>query len=83
MSNQVLTQDELQQIQQIRKQTLEIASALGDLSYQEVLIGLEKERIVETTKTLREGERALLDDFSKKYGEGMINLETGEIQPRL
>lgn len=80
MSNPVLAQEELQQIQQVRRQMVETASALGEIGYQEVLINLEKQRLTEVVRGLREAERKLLDEFGKKYGDGIINLETGEIQ---
>jgi len=80
--NKTLTQEELQQIQDIRKQALEVASALGELGYQQVLIDLDKAGLTEAVKDLKQKERALLDEFNKKYGDGVINLETGEIQPR-
>ena len=80
MSNPMMTQEELQQIQEVRKQMLQVASALGELSYQETILNLEKEKFVENVKSLREKERNLLSEFGKKYGDGVINLETGEIQ---
>lgn len=76
----MMTQEELQQIQEVRKQMLQVASALGELSYQETILNLEKEKFVENVKSLREKERNLLSEFGKKYGDGVINLETGEIQ---
>jgi hypothetical protein len=80
--NKTLTQEELQQVQDIRKQALELASALGELGYQQVLIDLDKANLTEAVKDLKQKERTLLDEFNKKYGDGVINLETGEIQPR-
>lgn len=80
MSNPVITQEELQQIQQVRRQVVEVASALGEISYQEVLINLEKQKLTEVVKNLREAERKLLEEFGKKYGDGIVNLETGEIE---
>ncbi len=82
MPNSVLSQEELQQVKEIRKQTLELVSALGELSYQEVLVSIEKNRLTEAVKNVREAERSLLDEFGKKYGDGIIDLETGEIQSR-
>lgn len=80
MTNPKLSQEELQQIQEVRKQMVQIASALGEISYQETILSLEKEKLVEGVKASREKERSLLDEFGKKYGDGVINLETGEIQ---
>lgn len=80
--NNKLTQEELQQIQDLRKQALEFASALGELGYQEVLISLDKAKLTNSVKELKEKERVLFDEFGKKYGNGVIDLETGDIQPR-
>lgn len=80
MSNPVMTQEELQQILEVRKQMVELASALGEVAFQETVIGIEKEKITESVKAVREKERVLLSEFGKKYGDGVINLETGEIQ---
>ena len=82
MSNSVLPQEELQQIKEVRKQMLELASMLGELSYQEVILSIEKSKLTEAVKNVREKERLLLDEFGKKYGDGVIDLETGEIQSR-
>jgi hypothetical protein len=82
MSNLVLPQEELQQIKEVRKQMLELASVLGELSYQEVILSIEKAKLTEAVKNVREKERSLLDEFGKKYGDGVIDLETGEIQSK-
>jgi hypothetical protein len=82
MPNSVLSQEELQQIKEVRKQMLELASALGELSYQEVIVSIEKSKFTEAVKNVREKERSLLDEFGKKYGDGIIDLETGEIQSK-
>ena len=82
MSNPTLSAEELQQVQEMRKQLLEIISALGELSYQETVISLEKQKLTELVKNIREKERVILEEFGKKYGDGVINLETGEIQAK-
>jgi hypothetical protein len=82
MSNSVLSQEELQQIKEVRKQMLELASVLGELGYQEVILSIEKSKFTEAVKNVREKERSLLDEFGKKYGDGIVDLETGEIQSK-
>ena len=82
MSNPTLSQEELQQIQQVRKQMVEIATTLGEIAFQEAVISIEKQKLTEAVKNAREKERLLLDEFGKKYGDGIINLETGEIESR-
>jgi hypothetical protein len=73
-----ITKNELQRISLIKKESLEIASVLGELNYQKTLIDLQldgqKQRIVE----LRKDEEKLFSDLKENYGNISINLETGE-----
>ena len=82
MSKQLLTQEELQELKGIKDEVLSIASALGELEYQSTLIELEREKLVEQVRDVREREQQLLKGFGQRYGDGIINLETGEIDPR-
>lgn len=82
MSNQLLTQEELQQIKGIKDEILSIASALGELEYQNTVIALEKQKLVDQVQSVKERESVILKSFGQKYGDGIINLETGEIDPR-
>jgi hypothetical protein len=73
-----ITENELQRISLIKKESLEIASILGELNYQKTLIDLQldgqKQRIVQ----LRKDEEKLFADLKENYGNISINLETGE-----
>lgn len=75
-----LTDTELQKIQLIKKDALEVASTLGELSYQkltiELLIDEEKKKI----KTIKVDEEKVLSELKDKYGSVSINIETGEFQ---
>ena len=75
-----LTDTELQRIQLIKKDALEVASTLGELSYQkltiELLIDEEKKKI----KTIKVDEEKVLSELKDKYGSVSINIETGEFQ---
>lgn len=80
--SKTLTQEELQQVQKIKQEALELASALGELGYQQVLIDLDKANLTEAVKQLKQEERSIMNSFLEKYGDGVVNLETGEVQPR-
>ena len=73
-----ITENELQRISFIKKESLDIASVLGELNYQKTLIDLQidsqKQRIVE----LRKDEEKLFSDLKENYGNISINLESGE-----
>lgn len=79
--SQQLTPEELQQFQDLRNGIYETISILGDLNYRKTLLDLELDGLKETIKQNALKERDLLKEFGKKYGDGSINPETGEITP--
>ena len=79
--SQSVTPEELKELQDVRKAVYETISILGDLNYRKTLINLELESIKDIVKENATKERDLLSTFGKKYGDGSINPETGEIKP--
>ena len=77
--SQQLTPEELKQFQDLRSTIYETISILGDLNYRKTLLDLELENLKETIKKNATTERELLKEFGRKYGDGSINAETGEI----
>ena len=73
-----ITDTELQRIELLKKDALEVASALGELSYQklsiELLIDDQKKKI----KQIKDQEESLLQELKDKYGNVSINIETGD-----
>lgn len=82
MSKQLLTQEELQELKTIKEEVLAAASALGEIEYQNTILQIEREKVVEKVKDIKDREQTLLRSFGQKYGDGVINLETGEIDSR-
>jgi hypothetical protein len=82
MSDKVtLTPEELQQFQTVRQSVLETVSILGDLSYRKTLLELELDGLKQAIAQNALKEKALLKEFGQKYGDGSINVQTGEITP--
>ncbi len=79
--SQTLTPEELQQFQDLRNGIYETISILGDLNYRKTLLDLELDGLKDTIKQNALKERDLLKEFGKKYGDGSINSQTGEITP--
>jgi hypothetical protein len=75
-----LTDLELQSVQQLKKDTLEIASTLGELSYQKMNIDLLIEDEKQKVKDVKAREASILNELKEKYGNVSINIETGEFQ---
>jgi predicted nuclease with TOPRIM domain len=67
-----LATEEIDEIKQIKSDYSELAMALGELE-------IEKSRLLEVRKVLQDREAELAKQLQDKYGQGSINLETGEI----
>lgn len=74
-----LTEDELASIKNIKQEYSDLAIALGELELQISSFNREKNRLLDSHKQLLEKESELAQKLQEKYGQGSINLETGEI----
>jgi len=74
-----LTPEELQQIDLIRTDALEVASLLGELEYQKMVIELDQEELRAKIKRIKIKEKEIFEEIKEKYGNVSINIETGEI----
>ena len=82
MSEKVtLTPEELKEFQGLREEIFESISVLGDLTYKKTLLEFEIENLNGVIKQNALKEKTLLTNFGTKYGNGSINVETGEITP--
>ena len=82
MSEEVkkLTTEELNSVKSIRQEYSSLSIALGDLELQASNIAREKARLLDAHKQLIEKESELAKQLQEKYGQGTIDLETGEIK---
>ena len=74
-----LTAEELQQIKEFKQEYNNLVTSLGELELQKANIADEQARLLESRKVIFEKESALAKQLQEKYGQGSINLETGEI----
>lgn len=86
--NKQLTAEEVQQIKELQSQYNQFVFELGSIEVQLqnistafTAIETEKENTLESIKKLGEREKELISVLKEKYGEGNINIETGEITP--
>ena len=73
-----ITDTELQRIELLKKDALEVASALGELCYQKLSIELLIEEQKKRIKQIKDQEESLLQELKDKYGNVSINIETGD-----
>ena len=79
METKVLTQEELTQLRDLQNQQNNVLAGLGSLEYRITLLesnkAILKSQIVELEKTSAD----LGVKLTEKYGNGNLDLETGEI----
>ena len=63
-----ITDTELQLVQLIKRDALEVASTLGELSYQRMTIDLLIDEEKKKVKDIKEREAKILDELKEKYG---------------
>ena len=68
-----LTSEELQTVKDIKQEYTNLAFALGELEIQKVML-------LDTQRDLIAKEKQLAKQLQEKYGEGTIDLETGEVK---
>ena len=81
MEKKVLSQEELQTLKdfQTREETLIVA--FGQIAYQQQTLDEQHDKAIDE-KTKFDKERAeFASNLTSKYGNGTINIDTGEITP--
>jgi len=81
MENKFLTQEEIQSLQDLRNRQSSLINSLGQIEYQIAVLDLEKSNLKSLIKNLELDNENLGKVLTEKYGNGNINLETGEIIP--
>lgn len=81
MENQKLTQEELQKIAELQEKNRAAVMELGEIAM--ITLNLEKrqEGAEKFIEELRAEEQTFGKELSEKYGNGTINLESGEFVP--
>lgn len=74
-----LSEEEVQQIKEIKQEYTNLALSLGELELQKSNIDKEKVRLLNYQEQLNAKETELAQKLTEKYGNGTINIETGEI----
>jgi hypothetical protein len=78
MTTQVLTQEELTQVQSLQSKRDQLTIDFGYIEFQIQELELKKESLIEALVQLKNQEIQFGKAISEKYGEGSINLTKGE-----
>jgi hypothetical protein len=79
METKVLTQEELQSLRNLRDQQNDILTGLGSLEYRITLLESNKAILKSQIAELEKTSADLGAQLTEKYGNGNLDLETGEI----
>lgn len=78
---QKLTQEELEKIQLIQEKNRAIVMELGEISLITLNLQKRQENAEKFLADLREEENTFGKELSDKYGDGSVDLKTGEFVP--
>ena len=78
MTTQVLTQEELIQVQSLRSTRDQLTIDFGYIEFQIQELELKKESLIDALVQLKNQEIQIGKEISEKYGEGSINITKGE-----
>jgi hypothetical protein len=76
-----LSEQELKDFQAFRQESNRLAAILGEIHYQKTLIDLELENLTAAIKANVAAQQAQLKQLGEVYGDGTIDIQTGEITP--
>ncbi len=84
MSEVKFTEDEIKKLKELQKNYIDVQRALGQLSVTELRLNSQLNAIDESKEKLsksfydnQNSERDFIDEITKKYGNGTLDLETG------
>jgi hypothetical protein len=77
-----ITDQEFQELQDIRNEAVEIATILGELTYQDISNKLQIEEQTNRIRAIKAKETVFFDALRELYGDVVINIETGELTPQ-
>ena len=75
-----LSPEELYLIKKLSNQREKIKSQLGNLEYELQLLNQEKNKVIQELYILEESLIKVGKELQDKYGEGALNLKTGEFK---
>ncbi len=75
------TEEEIKQITDLQNKSQQVLFQLGQIKLSEIQLEKQFETIKNSLTSIEQEESALAASFSQKYGQGSLNIETGEFTP--
>jgi predicted nuclease with TOPRIM domain len=74
-----LDSQDLERLQNLNNEINTLALSLGQIELEKAMLETQKSNLLNTFSQLQKSQEELAEELSKKYGNGTINLNTGEI----
>ena len=81
MENKLLEKEELQTLKDFRVKEENIILSFGQLGYQRAQLDEQEDDLLDFKKKFDKERSDCASSLTTKYGDGTINVETGEITP--
>ena len=81
MENKLLEKEELQPLKDFRVKEENIILSFGQLGYQRAQLDEQEDDLLDFKKKFNKERSDFATSLTTKYGDGTINIETGEITP--
>ena len=75
------TPEEIQEIQDLQQLYTAVVNQAGQVHLEEITLREKKEQVEGNFAEIKRKEQEILSNLNTKYGQGSINLETGEFTP--
>lgn len=76
-----ISQEELAKITELQEQYAEITAKLGQVHIEQLNLKIYQTSLETAYQNLKEQENTLAQELNAKYGDGSLNLQTGEFTP--
>lgn len=74
-----LDSKDLERLQNLNNEINTLALSLGQIELEKAILETQKSNLLNTFSQLQKSQEELAEELSEKYGNGSINLNTGEI----
>ena len=75
------TSEEIQEIQDLQQLYTAVVNQAGQVHLEEITLHERKGQVEANFEEVKRKEQEILSNLNNKYGQGSINLETGEFTP--
>jgi len=81
MDKKVLTEEELQKLKEFQTREENLIVAFGQIAYQQETLDKQQDKAIQEKEKFDKERSDFATSLTSKYGNGTINIDTGEITP--